>query len=156
MRAVPEVGNTRPISILSVVVFPAPLGPRKPKICPSSIVRYNGRKARLDRLRQKPMWYVFSKPRISIADITKIISSWGGSRAPAEVTHVIEPKKACRLYVGLWSQVTAGLTWLNIRLRSLPDGSCRLDPDSGQRHLLPSKSHAHRSGCTLLPLPLPH
>ncbi len=32
----PELGLTRPASILMVVVFPAPFGPRKPKISPSS------------------------------------------------------------------------------------------------------------------------
>ena len=31
-----------PMSIFSVVVFPAPLGPRKPKISPSSTLRCNG------------------------------------------------------------------------------------------------------------------
>ena len=54
MRALPAVGNTSPISIFSVVVFPAPLGPRKPKISPSSTVRCRGCNARLGRLRQKP------------------------------------------------------------------------------------------------------
>src|ERR1700694_5138636 len=34
MSAVPDVGATRPQSIRSVVVFPAPLAPRKPKISP--------------------------------------------------------------------------------------------------------------------------
>ncbi len=34
-RPVPEVGASRPVSILIVVVLPAPLGPRKPKISPS-------------------------------------------------------------------------------------------------------------------------
>src|SRR5947208_14860253 len=67
MRAVPAVGNTKPISSLSVVVFPAPLGPRKPKISPSSTLRCNGFKACFGFLRQKPTVYVFSNPRISIA-----------------------------------------------------------------------------------------
>src|SRR2546430_4120073 len=67
MRAVPAVANTKPISSLSVVVFPAPLGPRKPKISPSSTLRCNGFKACFGFLRQKPTVYVFSNPRISIA-----------------------------------------------------------------------------------------
>ena len=54
MRAVPAVGKTRPISIFKVVVLPAPLGPRKPKISPSSTVRCSGYNARLGRFRQNP------------------------------------------------------------------------------------------------------
>src|SRR5256885_8646904 len=87
MRAVPAVGNTKPISSLSVVVFPAPLGPRKPKISPSSTVRCNGFKACFGFLRQKPTVYVFSNPRISIAAMrdsdgsrTKIIFKIQGNR----------------------------------------------------------------------------
>ncbi len=33
--ALPDVGKMSPISILMVVVFPAPFGPTKPKISPS-------------------------------------------------------------------------------------------------------------------------
>src|SRR4051812_46073308 len=36
MVAVPELGRTRPSSIRKVVVFPAPLGPRKPVMRPGS------------------------------------------------------------------------------------------------------------------------
>jgi hypothetical protein len=36
MKARPWLGKMSPISILMVVVFPAPLGPTKPKISPSS------------------------------------------------------------------------------------------------------------------------
>src|ERR1035438_4941884 len=36
-RAVPDVGKMSPESILSVVVLPAPLGPRNPTNSPSSI-----------------------------------------------------------------------------------------------------------------------
>ncbi|MBA7652386.1 hypothetical protein ES703_60220 [subsurface metagenome] len=41
IRAVPEVGSVSPSSISIVVVLPAPLGPRKPKMSPSSICRFN-------------------------------------------------------------------------------------------------------------------
>ena len=34
MVAVPPVGSSMPVSIFSVVDFPAPLGPRKPTIWP--------------------------------------------------------------------------------------------------------------------------
>ncbi|RDL09347.1 hypothetical protein DER30_2756 [Streptomyces sp. HB202] len=37
--AVPDVGSMRPISIRIVVVFPEPLGPRKPKTLPAGTVR---------------------------------------------------------------------------------------------------------------------
>src|SRR2546430_17576674 len=67
MRSVRAVGTTKPMSSFSVVVFPAPLGPRKPKISPSSTLRCNGFKACFGFLRQKPTVYVFSNPRISIA-----------------------------------------------------------------------------------------
>src|SRR5690242_14069054 len=39
MAALPAVGFSRPVSILIVVVFPAPLGPRKPTISLCPIVR---------------------------------------------------------------------------------------------------------------------
>ena len=65
--ALPPVGKTRPIRILRVVVLPAPLGPRKPKISPSSTVKSSGYSARFGRLRQKPTLYVFSRWRISTA-----------------------------------------------------------------------------------------
>src|SRR2546430_17711959 len=35
-RAEPPLSGKRPVSILMTVVFPLPLGPRKPKICPFS------------------------------------------------------------------------------------------------------------------------
>ena len=38
-RIVPEVGGARPISILIVVVLPAPLGPRKPKKQPRGTLK---------------------------------------------------------------------------------------------------------------------
>ena len=38
MNALPAVGKISPISILMVVVLPAPFGPTKPKISPSSTV----------------------------------------------------------------------------------------------------------------------
>src|SRR6266540_6974501 len=39
MRATPADGRNRPISILIVVVLPAPFGPRKPKISPGRTSR---------------------------------------------------------------------------------------------------------------------
>ena len=35
----PELGASRPVSILMVVDFPAPFGPRKPKNCPGATRR---------------------------------------------------------------------------------------------------------------------
>ena len=43
------------ISSFSVVVFPAPFGPRKPKISPGSIESVRRSSARYGRLRQKPI-----------------------------------------------------------------------------------------------------
>ena len=37
--ALPEVGLSKVVRIIIVVLFPAPLGPRKPKISPSSTFR---------------------------------------------------------------------------------------------------------------------
>src|SRR5437667_2034652 len=95
MRAVPAVGNTKPMSSFSVVVFPAPLGPRKPKISPSSTVRCNGFKACFGFLRQKPTVYVFSNPRISIAAMrdsdgsrTKLYSKFKAIESGRAVTEV--------------------------------------------------------------------
>jgi hypothetical protein len=39
MRAVPAVGRTRVVSIPTVVVFPAPLGPSRPKTSPRDAVK---------------------------------------------------------------------------------------------------------------------
>ena len=44
--AVPLVGRARPTRILIVVVFPAPLGPMKPRICPRSTESVNRSSAR--------------------------------------------------------------------------------------------------------------
>ena len=38
-KTAPEVIRARPVSMLIVVLFPAPLGPRKPKISPPSILK---------------------------------------------------------------------------------------------------------------------
>ena len=38
-NASPDVGITRVVSMLAVVVLPAPLGPSSPKISPSATVR---------------------------------------------------------------------------------------------------------------------
>src|SRR5712691_9908333 len=54
ISARPEVGNTSCISSLSVVVLPAPLGPRKPKTSPASTSSVRRSSARYGRLRQKP------------------------------------------------------------------------------------------------------
>src|SRR5437762_2948517 len=112
MRAVPAVGNTKPISSLSVVVFPAPLGPRKPKISPSSTLRCNGFKACFGFLRQKPTVYVFSNPRISIAAMrdsdgspTKIIFKIQGNREWQGVTEVT--KGSCCSRRDRWRQLSA-------------------------------------------------
>src|SRR6185437_10745992 len=53
----PDVGNTSCIRSLSVVVLPAPLGPRKPKTSPDSTSRVSRSSARYGRLRQKPDAY---------------------------------------------------------------------------------------------------
>jgi hypothetical protein len=44
-RAVPEVGISSVISILMVVVFPAPFGPSRPKSSPSPISKLTSRTA---------------------------------------------------------------------------------------------------------------
>src|SRR5580700_5372126 len=40
MKASPEVGITLVVSMLAVVVLPAPLGPRRPNISPLATVRF--------------------------------------------------------------------------------------------------------------------
>ena len=52
--AVPEVGNKRRIKILIVVVLPAPLPPKKPKICPPSTESVKSSNARTFFFFQKP------------------------------------------------------------------------------------------------------
>ena len=53
-RAWPDVGKTSCISSLSVVVLPAPFGPRKPNTSPGSTARDRQSSARYGRGRQKP------------------------------------------------------------------------------------------------------
>ena len=55
----PEVGSDRPARMRIVVVFPAPFGPRKPKISPGATVR-------LSRSTAVKSPYFFVSSRISI------------------------------------------------------------------------------------------
>src|ERR1051325_524708 len=50
----PLLGNIRPIARCMAVVFPAPLGPRKPKISPRSTRKEKSRSAVTHWLRKKP------------------------------------------------------------------------------------------------------
>ena len=52
----PPLGWIRPLSILSVVVLPAPLAPRKPTISPGSIEKLSSRTASTKRLRRQKKW----------------------------------------------------------------------------------------------------
>ena len=47
MVVVPEVGIMRVLTMRRVVVFPAPLGPMRPKISPCSIWKLNSSKAQM-------------------------------------------------------------------------------------------------------------
>src|SRR5271169_4998253 len=59
----PAVGWMRPVSILRVVVLPAPLGPRKPTISPGLIEKERGLTASTERyLRRKKCLRVLRKP----------------------------------------------------------------------------------------------
>src|SRR5512137_439816 len=62
MEALPEVGRTMVQSMPIVVVLPAPLGPRRPKISPFSIFRSMPRTACI-------LPKVFASARVSIIDI---------------------------------------------------------------------------------------
>ncbi len=54
-RAVPSVGRNRVVSIRTMVDLPAPLGPRNPKISPSSTTRSTPSTARRDpNVRTRP------------------------------------------------------------------------------------------------------
>jgi hypothetical protein len=56
ISASPLVGKTSCISSFSVVVLPAPLGPRKPKTSPGATSIDNRSSARYGRGRQNPTW----------------------------------------------------------------------------------------------------
>src|SRR5262245_33800825 len=65
--AVPAVGLSRVVSMRSVVVLPAPFGPRKPTISPSSTVRSTPRTAstrplRLENVRARPQVSMIAMP----------------------------------------------------------------------------------------------
>ena len=51
-RALPDVGFSKPESILSTVVLPAPFGPRKPTNSPSSILKETWSAARVSSYRR--------------------------------------------------------------------------------------------------------
>src|SRR4051812_19114094 len=55
ISAPPDVGKTSCISSFSVVVLPAPFGPRKPKTSPASTSSVRRSSARYGRLRQNPI-----------------------------------------------------------------------------------------------------
>ena len=63
MNAFPRVGWMSPISILMVVVLPAPFGPTNPKISPCSTVRLRSRTASTRR-RRNPTSNVFVSPSV--------------------------------------------------------------------------------------------
>ena len=52
----PELGASRPVSILMVVDFPAPFGPRKPKNCPGATRRSTPSTARSSPKRRVSAW----------------------------------------------------------------------------------------------------
>src|SRR6266851_2149424 len=62
-RAVPPLGGISVASIRSVVVLPAPFGPRKPKISPRRTLRSTPTTASTTRLR---LWKTRRRPRVSI------------------------------------------------------------------------------------------
>ena len=52
IEAVPVLGVTRPINTFSVVVFPAPFGPTKPKMSPRSTSKLTSRTAGTRRMKK--------------------------------------------------------------------------------------------------------
>ena len=72
--AEPAVGRSSVVSIRSVVVLPAPLGPRKPTTSPSSTLRSTPSTARTSvAFFPRPVWNVCTSPRASIIGV-----SWFG------------------------------------------------------------------------------
>src|SRR5262245_23058240 len=67
MRASPQVGLSSVARILMVVVFPAPLGPMKPKHAPCSIVRFR-------------LFRATSSPYVLVRLIVSIMGMSGGFR----------------------------------------------------------------------------
>src|SRR3954464_572755 len=67
ISASPEVGNTSCISSFSVVVLPAPLGPRNPNTSPAPTSSVSRSSARYGRLRQKPIAKSFVSSRVARA-----------------------------------------------------------------------------------------
>src|SRR5690554_6519004 len=100
----------RPVSILMVVVLPAPLGPRKPKMSPCFTEKETSRTAST-RLRVKPRRNSFRKPSTTIRSLdtlrpkisplsgvappaTSVDEADGGAETP---THEVRPAKAIHL-----------------------------------------------------------
>ena len=69
-RASPPVGWSRPESILSVVVLPAPFGPRKPTRSPGAISNEMPSTARTSRVRRRTRLFVGSfQPLVALGDL---------------------------------------------------------------------------------------
>src|SRR6185437_13984889 len=69
-RASPSSGDSKVANILSVVVFPAPFGPRKPKISPSATLRSTPATASTTAvLRWRRVWNDLRRPLASITEI---------------------------------------------------------------------------------------
>src|SRR4051812_27408895 len=80
MVAMPSVALTRPSRIRSVVVFPAPFGPRKAVMCPRSTVKERSSTATVDPNR-------LLTPLTSIAGTRRHGSEAGGGSDDEAVAH---------------------------------------------------------------------
>src|SRR5581483_1498689 len=88
MLAFPPVGSTSPQSILMVVDFPLPFGPRKPKISPRPI-------SRLRSFTTLRVPYFFVRPCASIAvsfTAGKLRPSFHREVDPADPAHAPSPQ----------------------------------------------------------------
>src|SRR5688572_10954333 len=71
MRAAPAVGKISCMSSLSVVVLPAPFGPRKPNTSPRPTCRSSRSSATYGLLRQNPTEQCLVSPSVRIASISR-------------------------------------------------------------------------------------
>src|SRR6185436_4509709 len=90
ISASPLVGNTSCISSFSVVVFPAPLGPRKPKTSPGATSRLRSSSARYGFGRQKPTRKSLLSARVRTAASAKSVGGLLAGLLQFELDHALE------------------------------------------------------------------
>src|SRR3990172_3303039 len=122
-RALPEVGLVSPRRTRSSVVFPAPFGPRRPKVAPRGTSRVRSRSASIAPKR-------FARPVVVTAGPVGMFSRRGIGGAALTLRGLPPALALPRLLRGLPRGLRSGLPLRGVRLREVlierEDGAARL------------------------------